>query len=68
MIIGLELVLLLCIPVWVRGSIWVEIGAETRGLHSYLTQTIQASISSLFMVDICKIRCRKSDLRYAEGT
>lgn len=67
MIIGLELVRL-CIPVWVRGSKLVVIGAETRGLHSYLTQTIQTCISCLFMADTCRFACRKSDLRYAEAT
>ncbi len=60
MIIGLELVLL-CIPVWGRSSSkLVIIGADTRGLHSYLTQTIQVTISCLFMIDIRKFACRKA--------
>jgi len=67
MIIRLELVCL-CIPVWSRGSKLVEIRADTRGLHSYLAQTIQVPISCLFMVDTCKICLSQSDLRYAEAT
>ena len=58
----------LWIPVWGRGSILVEIGRETRGLHPYLAQVMQEPISTLFMVGICKIGLSQSDLRYAEAT
>ena len=68
MIIGLKLVMRLWIPVWGRSSILVVIGANTRRLDSYLTQTIQVTISCLFIVAIRKICLSQSDLRYADAT